>query len=152
MMRKVLIPLDGSELCERALDRGLSQFPGELFHVLLVRCIDLNETITYTTDFPSGAPLEQERHRQAEQGQAGYLQEKADFLKERGHRVETIILNGDPVDGILATAWSREVELIVMTTHGHSGIKRLLLGSVAEGVTRRANLPVLLLPPAESLR
>jgi nucleotide-binding universal stress UspA family protein len=50
---------------------------------------------------------------------------------------------GDPVDEIVRLADEEEVEMIVMATHGRTGLSRMLMGSVAEGVVRRANCPVL---------
>ncbi|MER3416796.1 MAG: universal stress protein [Gemmataceae bacterium] len=57
--------------------------------------------------------------------------------------VERVLLEGDAVDGILRTAEDKGADLIVLGTHGRTGLGRLLLGSVAEQVVRRANCPVL---------
>ena len=63
------------------------------------------------------------------------------------HRLTT----GDPADSIVRVADAENVDLIVMSTHGRTGVSRLLMGSVAEAVVRRANCPVLTVkqPPAE---
>ena len=61
-------------------------------------------------------------------------------------RVETAILDGSPADQILAYASAHAIDLIVMGTHGRSGFSRVLLGSVAERVTRMAKCPVLTVP------
>jgi nucleotide-binding universal stress UspA family protein len=53
------------------------------------------------------------------------------------------LLRGDPVDGILGIAESEHVDLIVLGTHGRRGIDRVLMGSIAEAVVRRAKCPVL---------
>jgi nucleotide-binding universal stress UspA family protein len=57
--------------------------------------------------------------------------------------VEHHLLDGDPAEQILKTAQSQQVDLIVMGTHGTTGLARLILGSVAETVLRKANCPVL---------
>lgn len=60
-------------------------------------------------------------------------------------KVRRLLVEGNPVDEILTHARDETVDLIVMGTHGASGLTRLLMGSVAESVTRRAECPVLTL-------
>lgn len=64
--------------------------------------------------------------------------------------VETAVVPGEELGPTIA-GYAREhgVDLICMSTHGHSGLKRLVLGSVAEAVLRRAHVPVLCVPPLE---
>jgi nucleotide-binding universal stress UspA family protein len=57
--------------------------------------------------------------------------------------IERMVVQGDPVDQILAAARESQCDLIVMGTHGRTGLRRLLMGSVAEQVTRNAACPVL---------
>jgi nucleotide-binding universal stress UspA family protein len=75
----------------------------------------------------------------------------------RDLRVERVLLEGDPAAGILEKARELPCDLIVMGTHGRTGVGRLLMGSVAEAVLRRAPCPVLtvkgtpaLVPPVET--
>lgn len=72
-----------------------------------------------------------------------YLQET--MQRELGDRVdvETRLVEASPVEGILKTTENIEADLIVLGTHGHSGLNRLLLGSVAEKVLRSSTVPVL---------
>jgi nucleotide-binding universal stress UspA family protein len=58
-------------------------------------------------------------------------------------RWDTVILRGDPAQAIMHAADDLDADLIVMATHGHKGINRLLLGSVAEQVVRESPIPVL---------
>lgn len=60
-------------------------------------------------------------------------------------KVQHVLVEGNPVDQILKQARSEAVDLIVMGTHGTTGLTRLLMGSVAESVTRKASCPVLTL-------
>lgn len=62
---------------------------------------------------------------------------------------ETLIASGDPADGILAAIGDSGADLIVMGTHGRTGISRVLLGSVAERVVRESPVPVLTVHPTE---
>ncbi len=61
-------------------------------------------------------------------------------------RVETAIMGGNPAAQILAYASAHTIDLIVLGTHGRSGVSRVLLGSVAERVTRMSKCPVLTVP------
>jgi len=63
--------------------------------------------------------------------------------KMRELRVETVVCDGDPVREIIREARERNADMIVMGTHGRTGVRRLLMGSVAEAVLRRASCPVL---------
>ena len=64
-------------------------------------------------------------------------------LRERGRAVETVVREGYPATAIEEEARSRHADLVVIGTRGHSGLKHLLLGSVAERVVQKAPCPVL---------
>jgi nucleotide-binding universal stress UspA family protein len=78
-----------------------------------------------------------------------------DSIDTGGSLLQLEVAEGDPVDAILHAAGTQKADLIVMGTHGRSGVDRLMLGSVAESVLRRAPCPVLTVPrraePAASL-
>jgi nucleotide-binding universal stress UspA family protein len=92
----------------------------------------------------TGGPVPAETWPSVEEGH-----EKLRQLKSHAHgaRVETLILEGDPVDMILRAAEETHSDVIVMGTHGRTGLGRLLLGSVAESVIRKAPCPVLSAKP-----
>ncbi len=73
-----------------------------------------------------------------------YLKQKADDFKEQGLRVQTHVASGHPAEEILRFSTQDEQTLLVMTTHGRSGLRRILLGSVAMKVVQEAHVPVLL--------
>jgi nucleotide-binding universal stress UspA family protein len=60
-----------------------------------------------------------------------------------GISMETMLVEGDPIDELVRVAREKEVDTIVMGSHGRSSVRRLLLGSVAEGVMRKSSVPVL---------
>jgi|SRR5579875_2208325 len=88
----------------------------------------------------SGGPVPAETWPSIEE-----VQEKLRELEKQAHhvRVESQVLEGDPVEMILRAAEETRSDVIVMGTHGRSGLGRLLLGSVAESVIRKAPCPVL---------
>jgi nucleotide-binding universal stress UspA family protein len=79
-----------------------------------------------------------------------YLAPLADDLRTRGIRVRTEVRRGEPVDEIVDCAREADADLIAMTTHGRSGLGRLLFGSVAEAVLRQAEIPVFLMRMTEA--
>jgi nucleotide-binding universal stress UspA family protein len=129
---RVLVPLDGSALAARSLDYLLG-LPNadELEYVLL-------EVV------PPGA---EGARAEAEQR----LTAAADRVRARGVRaVETgAIEASEPADAITAAVREALVDLIAMSTRGAGGLRRMVLGSVAEGVVRASDVPVMLLTPAD---
>ena len=123
MYSRILVPLDGSELAEAVLSTAhalAGMGPGTLY---LVRAV--------------AASNEPEARR--------YLKRLAVYLREHGVVVEAQALRGQPVAVVVEEAARREVDLIVMSTHGRAGAGRWVLGSVADEVLHRTACPVLLL-------
>jgi nucleotide-binding universal stress UspA family protein len=87
-----------------------------------------------------------EQHRaEAERYLAGMAQQ----LRDQGVCATTDVRRGEPVSGILEGAREAKADLVAMTTHGRSGLGRLLFGSVAEAVLRQADIPVFLMRLAD---
>jgi nucleotide-binding universal stress UspA family protein len=74
-----------------------------------------------------------------------YLEQRRQELAQAGLQVTALLLCGDPADQILAVAEREKCDLIAMSTHGHRFVKAALLGSVANTVRHRTDIPVLLL-------
>lgn len=141
---KVLIPLDGSELSESALDWAATQAQMGPLQVHLLRVVDPFLVA------PGGVPpsLGERMQHQILEAAGDYLE----GVKQRfgGLVTETQAVVGQAREEIGVTAQRHAVDLIVMASHGRSGLGRWLLGSVAEGVLRIAPCPVLLLRPSTS--
>jgi nucleotide-binding universal stress UspA family protein len=73
------------------------------------------------------------------------LREVADDLQQRGLIATPLVTGGEPAEVIVETAVQQHVDLIVMATHGYSGIKRWALGSVADKVAHAARTPLVLI-------
>lgn len=144
MLRSILTPLDGSPLSEQAIPLALSIAEREHASVELVAVHDaLPPERTQT------APVIEPRfdHEQGQQMSA-YLDTLASWLGRRtAVPISTELLVGRVVDSLVARVASRNPSLIVMSTHGRGGLGRALLGSVADAVVRRVEVPVLLLKP-----
>src|SRR4051812_32589216 len=136
MIRTILVPLDRSPFGERVLPLAASL--AELLDAKLV----LVEAISVHV-FP-GADATPAQVRAADEA-AAYLLDIAGRLRARGLGVETAIPYGNPVEEILQEISIRNADLVVMATHGRSGLGRWVYGSVAEGVLHASPVPVLLL-------
>jgi nucleotide-binding universal stress UspA family protein len=145
-MKKVLVALDGGSSAEELLRLGGISPPkasAEEMALVLLHCMDLNRL---TPDGSVGLDqlLESKRLRCE-----SYLNRQAEGLRQAGFsQVSVCLVLGGPRQGILSAAQDHQVDLILLRTHGRSGLQWLFLGSVAEGVIRRATCPVLVLPAA----
>lgn len=90
---------------------------------------------------PDEAPISVAEHVRS--GVEAKLPALLRIAEARGVPVRSLVVEGKPVDAILKTADSVDAHLIVMGTHGRRGLQRVLLGSVAEAVLRRAEIPVM---------
>ena len=139
MYKCILVPLDGSPLAEQALPHATvlaERFQAEL--ILLRVLIPL----------PSTPMLAEAARQRAEEATAvfprQYLERLAAALQERDIRVQMATIVGRPHLQIIQYAETNQVDLIVMSTRGQSGLSRWLMGSVADRVVRGASVPVLL--------
>ena len=133
--QKILIPLDGSDCAENVLPM-VEKLATELKASIAL----LRVALTHT--FPGVDPTEAELKvvREAE----AYLQKVEDRLKAKGFNVDSHVRYGNDAEEILEHADGKDIDLIAMTTHGRGGVKRFLLGSVAEKVLRYSPKPIFL--------
>jgi nucleotide-binding universal stress UspA family protein len=132
---RILVPLDGSECAENILPK-VEKLAAELkARICLLR-------VAYARTFPGADPTDAEVKvvREAEE-YIGKLQER---LKAKGFDVDWHVRYGDEADEILDHIAQKEVDLVAMSTHGRSGVKRFLLGSVAEKILRHSSKPIFL--------
>ncbi|POG54646.1 universal stress protein [Haloferax marisrubri] len=138
MYSRILFPTDGSDCADAALDHAIEH----------ARTYDATLVGLYVADVREvgyAAPaLSLERVREAllESGEQ-VLGRVAERAREAGVEVETAVTEGTPASEIIRHADERDIDLVVMGTHGRSGIDRYLIGSVAERVVRGSDAPVL---------
>jgi nucleotide-binding universal stress UspA family protein len=133
-LRKILVPLDGSRLAEGAVTEAI-RLSGAGAGLVLLRAVEA--THLPMTD-PTQAQLVVVREAKC------YLDVVAERARKAGVTdVETSIWYGPAGEAIVETARVRDIDLIVMSTHGRSGLGRLVLGSVAETVLRGTTTPIL---------
>jgi len=142
----ILVPLDGSELAEQALAVASAIGGGTGASLVLLRVVPRFTEVTSLFDpvHLSLAPLDSARMRGAED----YLQSLASAAHWAAGPADTVVGEGDVPSEIARVARQEGVDLIVMATHGRTGLARLTAGSVATAVLQHAQTPVLLVRPA----
>jgi nucleotide-binding universal stress UspA family protein len=153
MYERILVPLDGSEFAEQVLPyaEALAEKFGSQV-ILLTVVVPTSPAIVPT---PIGLPVAQpispytaealsEAMEDMQQESEQYLQAVAKRLKDQGMHVDHEVVEGWPADVIVERSKEAGASLIAMTTHGRGGLGRLVMGSVADEVLRKAPCPVLL--------
>lgn len=141
MFKKILVPLDGSQLAERALMPALALAKAHDGEVLLLRVpVFANEYVTTAAGL--GFTIEKE-HSQKRETCTNYLRAIRQTHVEFDTPIRYKMVDGDPASVIVDQVHEEDIDLIVMTTHGHTGFTRWMFGSVTERVLRAAPCPVL---------
>lgn len=152
MYKKVLVPLDGSELAECALNhiKNLAK-DGSIGEVVLLNAvvIDLPLRAINSDEDMFDRGFDYKAFREAHLSKSRkYLDRVQEKLSAEGIKVKTASLEANrPANLIIDYTEKNAVDMIVIATHGHSGMRNALLGSVAFRVLHEANVPVLLIRP-----
>lgn len=155
-IRRVLIALDGSELAELAVPPALEIARALGARVILLRVnemLPLNPLdVTMSWDWDAEAP-QRKLVGELRQTAETYLRDIAARYELSAADVQTIVLDGSPVDRIQEFARLYGIDLIAMSTHGRTGLRRWLYGSVTAKVMRGSDRSMLIVrPPEEELR
>lgn len=144
MFKRIVVPLDGSSLAEQALPIAARVARASGASLILAR-------VLITLDEPDwgpmrGVPFDHQVITKKERDEAAaYLlgvEKRADL---EGLGIITVVAEGNAAENILAIAQDRQADLIMMNSHGYTGFKRWVLGSVAEKVARHSAVPVFIL-------
>jgi nucleotide-binding universal stress UspA family protein len=145
MYKRIVVPLDGSELAEQALGQAIQLSKSTGSPLYLVRVVDISSMARYAGATPMagadfgllGTMVDEEREDSTK-----YITEMVKKLEGEGLQVSGEVLQGAVAMAIVDSASPEDV--IVMSSHGRTGVSRWFLGSVAEEVVRKATCPVLL--------
>lgn len=150
MYKKILVPLDGSKLAECALPHIINLVKdGTVIEVTLLKVVTVN--IPGYAEIPGIIDSNAVRENLLKESKK-YLADVESRLASEGIKVKIESLAGTrPADTISDYAQKKEMDMIVIATHGYTGLKKLMLGSVALGVLHESHMPVLLIRP-ESCR
>jgi nucleotide-binding universal stress UspA family protein len=140
MYRRILLPLDGSDVAEQAIPFAVAQ--AERFRAQL----DLLRAVEPIMDPLSLSALD-DIVQQREEWARDYLESVATKTRERGIQVRIVVMQEAPHIAITRYAEMNNVDLIVLCSRGHSGQSRWMMGGVADRVVRGARVPVLVVQP-----
>lgn len=154
---KLLVPLDASPFSRQVLPQVRRLFPPEGAELTLLHVPAPSEAGappplegahyaygSVTTVAPRHT-FDKEGLDEATRALAGRLEADAERVREHGYDVRVLVRPGAPVEEIVAAVERERIDLVAMTTHGRSGLGRLVMGSVAQAVVARLSVPVLLL-------
>jgi nucleotide-binding universal stress UspA family protein len=147
-IRRLVIPLDGSPLAEEALPAARALAARLHLPIHLITVIDILRLIPVELGpvVAFDAAVYQETIDQLDATATAMLTRVSEHLHRAGLQVSSEVAHGSPFAAIADAVQAGD--LIVMTSHGHSGVRRWLLGSVAEKVVRESPVPVILVPVA----
>jgi nucleotide-binding universal stress UspA family protein len=146
MFNTILVAVDESEASREAFELSCKLAHEDRASLVLLNVVDVSKLIAvsgYDAPYPAEA-LDIMRNA----GQK-LLEERKAACAQDGITATTAIGEGDAVDEILRAADQNDAGLICMGTHGRQGLARLFIGSVAEGVLRKSEVPVLVVRPTK---
>ena len=144
-LTRVLVPLDGSELSASVLPFAL-----DLAKPLGASIVLFHAVVEPVLTYPGAEtmPLDPRVFEELKSSARDFLTSAAADLAAKGLKADTVVSVGNATDGIVWAAERESAGLIVMSTHGRSGVGRWVMGSVADAVVRRTSLPVAIVRPA----
>ena len=141
-LNKFLVPVDFSDVSAKALDVALKLATDMGAEVTVLHAVSMS-AVSLPVD---GVPVFNEEMIEEELGQAKKI--LSEFLKDKtgGAKVTEAVCFGEPTSEVNNFASENKFDIIIMGTHGRTGLLHLLMGSVAESVLRHARVPVLCVP------
>jgi len=153
MLDQLLVTLDGSEFGEHALPfaKSIAAKTGASVELSHVSCCDPPTDLLQNTPFQyEGVSMEAYEEKHAEE-QKAYLDGRAEDLRAQlpGINVGASLLEGYVTEALERQATNLGADIVVMTTHGRTGVSRAWLGSVADSLVRHSTFPLLVIRPLE---
>ncbi|MCX6003267.1 MAG: universal stress protein [Chloroflexi bacterium] len=155
MYQHIMVPLDGSELAECVLSHV--EMIAKSCQVPRITLIRVATPLKLYSGFDYGGlevamaaevmqRIEDDNVKTAEE----YLQKQVQRLETKGIIAQAEVVFGDIADSLINFAEKNRVDLIIIATHGRSGIKRWVLGSIADRILRTSKIPILMVQPQDS--
>ncbi|MEE8442577.1 MAG: universal stress protein [Dehalococcoidia bacterium] len=156
-MDRILVPLDGSPLAEAVLPHAKDLALGLSATIYLVRVVPLARQLAAASFAGSGGiegvsalditAIDEAVALQMQDART-YLEEQAGALTAEGIAVEWEVRQGTTVEEIIQSAQASNIDIIAISSHGRSGLGRLVFGSVCDRVMRESGLPLLVIKPS----
>ena len=149
MYQKILVPLDGSELAEQVIPHVEALVKGrDVREVIFLRVVEPPPVAWAGVDYVMAESELTAMLTRREENARNYLNQLCGRLQSLGVLLTAQVVVGKADESIVDAATHHQVDLIVMATHGRSGVSRWLMGSVADRIVRWSCVPVLLIRPA----
>jgi nucleotide-binding universal stress UspA family protein len=153
MFERVLVPLDGSKVGEAALP-VIEQLVAKLaagtkVEVTILGVITLLRHWVVVGEASAPVSYTEDEMKLIRQRIADYLTTTGESLKKRGVVIKTMVRSGNAADEILKAVDETNADLIAMSTHGRSGLRRLAFGSITDKVLHGSHVPVLMVRAPE---
>jgi nucleotide-binding universal stress UspA family protein len=153
MQERVLIPLDGSKVGEAALpviEKIMTKLSPKIkLEITLIGVITVLRHWVVVGEASAPVSYTEEELRIIKQRITDYLEKTGESLKSKGAIVNTRVSSGNAGEEILKAADEIKADMIAMSTHGRSGLRRLAFGSITDKVLHGANVPVLMVRAPE---
>jgi len=143
MYKKIMVPLDGSELAECVLPHVEAFIKGfNTSDVILVRVVEPERS--YSGEYVISPEMLAKRESETQSSAKDYLDKIVNRLKHEGTALHAEVIVGRVTESLANYAVENDIDLILIATHGHSGVTRWVRGSVADKILRSADVPVLM--------
>ena len=147
MYQKILAPLDGSDFSECSLDHVKAIATGcQVPEVVLLRVVEPIHSSDVAAYVEAGIDTTL-LIKDVQQSAETYIARVAESLSKAGLPAKGVVVTGWAADSIMKYAEENGVDLIIMSTHGRSGISRWVMGSITDKVVRSSRIPVLSVSP-----
>jgi len=145
MYEKIMVPLDGSELAECVLPHVEGLIKGcHVSNVVFVRVVEPITAPVGIGNVYIGREESRERESTRKSAVKDYLNQIMDRLKHEGTELHSEVLVGRVADSLADYTEKNDIDLILIATHGRSGVTRWVRGSIADKILRSSNAPVLM--------
>ena len=144
MYEKIMVPLDGSELAECVLPHVEAFIKGcHVSNVVFVRVVEATEA-TYHGEFSINPEILEERDSARKSAAKDYLDQVGQRINHEGATLHSEVLVGRVAESLVDFTKNNDFDLVLIATHGRSGVTRWVRGSVADKILRSSNVPVLM--------
>lgn len=143
MYTRILVPLDGSALAERAINHAAEIARGTGAEIILLEAVQ----VPFSLSPEAGAREALKTVGEIAAKSRDYLGGIVSRLEKDGLKARAVVLEGSADSAILGFAHNEDVDILVMSTHGRTGLSKTIMGSVAEKVMLTTKRPVMLVKP-----
>jgi nucleotide-binding universal stress UspA family protein len=143
--KRILVPLDGSPLAEKSLPAAVALAQKFGSQIIVLRVLDIPVPTPPTSHPEVTIGWVREARQHAHEEAESYLETVQGELDQQGVKTRILLRDTAPAEDILDVAGAEDIDLIIISSHGRSGLARWTFGSVADKVARHSPCPVLLI-------